>query len=106
MNQMAISHEESLATLESNLIEQHRAEIEAIERQLKNEMAEVNDTLISHSPDSKTVILSITYGFQISGFNPTKLFFHFPIFANCYTFNKCIDFIMPYLNRKNVKRVW
>ena len=41
MNQMAISHEESLATLESTLLEQHRAEIEAIERQLRNEMAEV-----------------------------------------------------------------
>ena len=41
MNQMAISHEESLATLESTLLEQHRAEIEAIDRQLRNEMAEV-----------------------------------------------------------------
>jgi hypothetical protein len=46
MRQMAISHEESLATLESTLQEQHRAEIEAIERQRRNEMAEVS--FVSH----------------------------------------------------------
>ena len=41
MDEMTASHAQSLQTLENNLLKQYNAKMAAIERQLKNERAQV-----------------------------------------------------------------
>jgi hypothetical protein len=47
LSEMRINHEESLITLEATLVEEHRAKMEAVKRQLRNQMAEVSGDLFT-----------------------------------------------------------